>query len=124
MAAGAGTQMISNHVEGRAIKEGVMSTALISGVTGGIASKAGSSIGNAVSSKVSTRFSRVLLNTGAGALVSATTGALGMLLQNIIKNGKIQQKQFVEYLVSCDIEKCDAESIWRILNQNLYIVDD
>jgi hypothetical protein len=41
MAAGAGTKMISNAVEGKSLEEGVLGQVVIGGVTGGIASGAG-----------------------------------------------------------------------------------
>ena len=54
MAAGAGTKAIANAVEGKDLTDGMMQQALISGITGGVASGASQSLGRVVGNATST----------------------------------------------------------------------
>lgn len=100
MAAGAGTRMIANAFDGKEITEGVLTQAVISGVTGGVASGAG--IGaNHFLKQVSDSVHKIIIHTTAGVLVSGTTGGLGCLLHNIVNLQKIEEKELEEYLKEC-----------------------
>jgi rRNA maturation endonuclease Nob1 len=58
-----------------------------------------------------------MAHAAGGAIVSATTGALGMLLTNIMEHKKIAKEEFVEYMLTCDgCTESIAETLWVVLN--------
>jgi hypothetical protein len=82
VAAGSGTRLISNAIEGRPIGEGVLTSAVISGITGGLAGTAGATIGSGVR-HIATGFGKAAVHTVGGATISASSGAFGVMLLNV-----------------------------------------
>ena len=92
--------MMSNKVDGKRLREGVFTSAVISGLTGGITSGAGAHIGQTIGAQSNTI--KVVTTTATGVIVGATTGALGVLMENIEQKQKIGKKDFVDFMVSSE----------------------
>ena len=120
MAAGAGSTMISNAYEGKELKEGVLKSVIIAGVTGGIASSASKGTTQLIG-VLGTNTSRIAVQTTSGALISGTTGALGCILNNILNLKKIEKHHLVSYLKSCGASQSIADMIWVDLADKQYI---
>ena len=76
-AASAGCQVLANKADGRKFYDGIISSALIGGVTGGVSSGASAGLSQITSTEITNQGTRLVTTTASGALVSATTGGFG-----------------------------------------------
>ena len=123
VAAGAGTKMIANAYDGRELSEGVLHSAVVSGMTGGLVSGAGVGA-NQILDTVTNAVGKIVIQTTAGALISGTSGGLGCLLHNVINKLKIDREELKSYLVECGASEIQAALIWDVLYLEGYITND
>lgn len=108
VSAGAGTRMINNAIDGRPISENVLTTAVVGGVSGAISASAGAGIGQGIR-QISAPVGKVFAHTAGGAVCSGSSGAVGMLIQNVTNYGKIKKNDFILAMKQNNITEDVAE---------------